>query len=276
LGEIWGGTTIVDISQKKSVFDFVVDFNNAQTYDPNASIIVFLVWHHQMGWAIQYIQSYTEPVENPPVFKKLSALPSMKKTNRMRTVKDLADEIGAVLPSGQRTVTASFTFKNNTEFMEVLAEITNKTVSSVSGTVEGLLFAVVYQPQPQTILLKSTANGNTGNSLGLGDSEDDLMNALAMALWQNEKDDQLVESAVRELVEQGVAEAKKMGVWHRYVYMNYAAEWQDVMGGYGEENVRAMIEVSKKYDRDQVFQVAVPGGFKLAGLPSSRPVHDEL
>lgn len=82
----------------------------------------------------------------------------------------------------------------------------------------------MYQPQPRTILSKPTANGNSGNPLGLDDSDDDLMNAFTLALWQNEKDNQLVGSAVRELVEQGVAEAKKMGVWHRYVYMNYAAE----------------------------------------------------
>lgn len=229
-----------------------------------------------MGWFIQHVQSYTKHIENPPVFEKLSALPSLQKTNRLRTVKDLSDEIGATIPSGQRCVTATFTFKNSPQFMEVLADMANKTISSISGSVEGLLFGLTYQPLPRTILSKSTANGNSGNSLGLDDSEEDLVNAFVLALWQNEKDTQVVSSAVKEFVEQGVAETKKMDVWHCYIHLNYAGEWQDVMGGYGEDNVKAMIEVSRKYDPDQVFQVAVPGGFKLTNISSRLPAHDKL
>lgn len=45
--------------------------------------------------------------------------------------------------------------------------------------------------------------------------------------------------------------------------MNYASAGQPVIEGYGEENVRFLREVSRKYDPKGVFQRRVPGGFKL-------------
>lgn len=276
--DIWGGTTALDISQRQNIFNFVLEFNNAETYDPYASIIVFLIYHHKMGWVAQYVLSYTDKIENPPVFEKLTALPSFQSSTRLRTIKDLTDEVGAALPPGQRAATGAFTFKNNLDFMEVLHQLEKDTVESVSDSVEGLLFGLVYQPQPRTIFEQANANSRSGNSLGFDDADADLVNAFAFALWQNEKDDEVMRAAVRSLAEKGVDEAKSREVWHRGIYMNYTAEWQDVIGSYGEKNVKGMIEVSKRYDPEQVFQAAVPGGFKLARQEASsgRPIRDEL
>ena len=45
--------------------------------------------------------------------------------------------------------------------------------------------------------------------------------------------------------------------------MNYADASQDVLGSYGEVNVRKMLAVLRKYDPEGIFQKRVPGGFKL-------------
>jgi len=49
----------------------------------------------------------------------------------------------------------------------------------------------------------------------------------------------------------------------RYIYTNYAADFQDPMTGYGLRSLAFMREVSRKYDPQGIFQKQVPGGFKL-------------
>ena len=53
------------------------------------------------------------------------------------------------------------------------------------------------------------------------------------------------------------------GAYVRYRYLNYADASQDVVARYGTENVRRMQAVSRAYDPDGVFQIRVPGGFKI-------------
>ena len=49
-----------------------------------------------------------------------------------------------------------------------------------------------------------------------------------------------------------------------FVFMNYAAPWQNVYSGVGTANQEALQAVGRMSDPLQVFQNAVPGGFKLA------------
>lgn len=59
------------------------------------------------------------------------------------------------------------------------------------------------------------------------------------------------------------AAGAKLGVNVPFMYMNYADQPQDVLGGYGAANVKKMVAASKKYDPNQIFQTLVPGGWKL-------------
>ena len=45
--------------------------------------------------------------------------------------------------------------------------------------------------------------------------------------------------------------------------LTYSGYNQEVIKGYGEENVARLLEIAAKYDPDQVFQRLVPGGQKL-------------
>lgn len=63
--------------------------------------------------------------------------------------------------------------------------------------------------------------------------------------------------------EKAIAWAKERGMHDRYLYQNYADISQDVFAGYGEENLKKLREISKRYDPDQVFQRLQPGYFKL-------------
>lgn len=82
-------------------------------------------------------------------------------------------------------------------------------------------------------------------------------------MWSNATDDEKIYAATSKVIQRSIDAAKKLGVYNRYIYQNYAARGQDVFAGYGEENRQRLIEISKKYDPKGVFQKLQPGYFKL-------------
>lgn len=127
--------------------------------------------------------------------------------------------------------------------------------------VPNLSFSFTFQPVPT--IITSVAKSRGGNSLGLDPEDGNLMNVLAVASWDTAADDALVEEQVKEVLARAKDEAVKMGLFNQYEYLNYAADWQDPIGGYGEEVKKGLQAVSTKYDPTGVFQRQVPGGFKL-------------
>jgi hypothetical protein len=58
--------------------------------------------------------------------------------------------------------------------------------------------------------------------------------------------------------------AKKDGVKERFIYLNYAAKWQNVFQSYGQKQYDALKRTALKYDPRGVFQRQT-GGIKLFG-----------
>lgn len=65
------------------------------------------------------------------------------------------------------------------------------------------------------------------------------------------------------LLHRSIELSKQMGLYHRYMYQNYADGEQDVFAGYGEENRERLREIQKKYDPEGVFSKLQPGYFKV-------------
>ena len=81
--------------------------------------------------------------------------------------------------------------------------------------------------------------------------------------WGDPADDAQVLSIIQGINSKAAELAKSRGLYNRYLYENYAYITQDVISSYGPENKARLIEISHKYDPDQVFQILQPGYFKL-------------
>lgn len=101
------------------------------------------------------------------------------------------------------------------------------------------------------------------NSLGLGASDGDLVLFVVSASWLRPEDDHLVTSAAQKLIAKIDDATRKEGLYHPFKYLNYTASWQDPIGSYGDENMRRLRSVSRRYDPQGMFQEQHPGGFKL-------------
>ena len=72
-----------------------------------------------------------------------------------------------------------------------------------------------------------------------------------------------LETELKNFIETFNGFAEEEGVGHDYIYMNYAASFQDPLGNYGAVELKRLRDVARKYDPTGVFQKQVPGGFKI-------------
>jgi hypothetical protein len=260
-GLIWGGFYAIDMSNRPQVFSFFEKLNNSTTYDPYVPIIDTNIFSNG-SWYILLHLAYTQPgAVDPSVYAPLLAIPPLFSTVRQATQGNLTDEFEAGSPVNSRALLATMTFSNSAAFMETFFQMANATSITITSKVPNMSFDLSYQPWPQTITSHGPANG--GNALGIDASDGDLTNIDLTLYWDNAADDDFIYVETEKLFGAGVKKSEEVGVWNRYLYLNYADKWQKPIRGYGENNVRMLRRISRKYDPTQTFQEAVIGGFKL-------------
>lgn len=264
----WGGTIYQEAySSRAAVFDFTAKLSTSTNFDPNSALIATVGWTPQGPIFLHYI-AYTDGsvAWPPPSFKQLDDIPKIASTVRLDKLANFTGELGATAQqtTGKRNVFLTLTFVNKPgvakEFMEEFFQLADATAKDLS-TVAGLAYAFTLQPMPYTLYSRSASTG--GNVLGLDRSKDDLINLLVTTGWDLDSDNAKVEAALKKLEANTVALEKQKGIFNEFIYLNYAAGWQDPIRGYGKNNVEFLKSVSKQYDPSGVFQKAVPGGFKL-------------
>ena len=163
--------------------------------------------------------------------------------------------------AGPRPNFVTFSYQNSAAFAKQFTALVEETNMRLNQTVAGFYATLSFQPVPQAIIEKSSRTG--GNVLGLGPKDTNLVNVLYSAFWSKAEDDELISSEYERLTNTGVKLAKQMGVYSKYVYLNYAEKFQDPFAGYGAEEIAFLRAVSKKYDPTGFWQRVMPGGFKL-------------
>lgn len=132
-------------------------------------------------------------------------------------------------------------------------DLYDASVASIRN-VTGIQYFFIYQPTPEL---------SGKNSLGLDPADGRLVICLLSVTYPLDSDDVVVTETAKTLFAQITAAAARRGVGRPYIYLNYAAPWQDPIGSYGARNKAALQAASKKYDPEALFQKGVPGGFKL-------------
>ncbi|KAK5113388.1 hypothetical protein LTR62_003488 [Meristemomyces frigidus] len=251
-GKFWGGFigfTIDTITQQFQAFQ---DLLGSANYDPYAALIYSVVYNVTgRNWYVASNFEYTKNQTYPPFFKEFTSLPQTFSTMRISNLTDFTLELAASNPIGFRQLFATGTYGNSAKQMAAIYSIANATVQPLND-VQGLKWSISYQPEPTVITSKAVANG--GNSLGLSAASGNLFNVLLTATWDLASDDARVNAQVKSLFAQAATSAATLGVTNPYLYLNYAAPWQDPITGYGAANVGALKAASKKYDPEGVFQ----------------------
>lgn len=145
------------------------------------------------------------------------------------------------------------TFAHSDGIYDSIYSIFNASASLVSS-VAGVQYYLIFQPTPA---LTGT------NSLGLNPADKRLVIALMSVSYTDPADDTIVNNAVKSFFSNLHSLVQRKNLDRDYIYLNYAAPFQDPISGYGAVNKRKLQLTSKKYDPRGMFQSQVPGGFKL-------------
>lgn len=256
-----GGFIANPIETKDAQFAAFEALTGAPEYDPYAALINSYIYNAAGNlWFTASNFEYTKEEANPPVFENFTSLPQMFSTMRISNLTDFTLELAANDAGGRRQLFITGTYSNSAKMMSKIFDLANGTVQGIAD-VPNLSYSLSFQPMPTAITSKAAARG--GNSLGVSAKDGNLFNCLLTVSWDSKADDARIYSHAKALFGQAEAEARELGLFNKYLYLNYAAEWQDPIAGYGAEVKERLRKVAKKYDPTGVFQKQMPGGFKL-------------
>lgn len=154
---------------------------------------------------------------------------------------------------------ATLTVRNCASLLSEIYDITDSIVQPINKTSSLVYSTVAIQPIPPVF----TTPGCGKNSLGYGHNPGPLINILIGFSWLDAREDAKFKAASKAFIKRSQDVARERHLLYHVQYLNYAAEWQDPIAGYGSAEKKRLQKASKKYDPTGIFQKAVPGGFKL-------------
>jgi hypothetical protein len=257
-GQLWGGFSFHDASTIDAVAAAVEEFADAATYDPNSSLICSFVLLPGQPPAIANNVVYTQPVEDPPAFRGITSIPSLMSSFRLTSPTSLAEELAAQQAYGIRQLSATLTHRATASYIQAAWQRWSESHVNVAG-VANLSWTLSLEPVPPTFYQHNAQ----GNALGLGSRTGSLVVAVLNAAWSDAADDAKIRDAARSLINALTSEAKTLGAYDPFVYLNYAGSWQNPLASYGADSVARLRSVQRRYDPKSVFTTLVPGGFKI-------------
>ena len=127
-----------------------------------------------------------------------------------------------------------------------------------------ILVCVDWQPIGDLWLKGSLASNPGGNALGFDPEAKGTYMAWAEVVeWNGTQYDEQVHAWVKETTWAIGNATQEAGVWDPFTYMGDSTYFQDIYDGYGEKNKQRLLDVSRKYDPERVFQKLLPGGYKI-------------
>jgi hypothetical protein len=160
-------------------------------------------------------------------------------------------ELNYSTPAGRRDIFATGTYGNTAAILANIFDLANATARPLIDVVN-ISFSISFQPQPEIINEESAvSNGGVRNSLSLSARNGNLFNLLISIIWEDLKDDGRIVGQVTKCIAAMVQVAQIVGLGNPYIYLNYAAVWQDRIEGYG---VTVEKKASEKYGSTGVFQ----------------------
>ncbi|KAF1837317.1 FAD-binding domain-containing protein [Decorospora gaudefroyi] len=261
-GLMWGGTRVHLPPQYPDLIDAFATMAQSATADPKSvQILSFAMTAGNPAGQIQL--EYLEPVDEtnpPPILKKYLSIPPIAASTMNRTLANDTVMLTNQMPGGHRYAFWSGTWKLNRDFMAWMQARHQQHVAPLTD--QGSL---TFQAFTTPALTQMSKKG--GNALGLSPADGPLMHTLLYMVWDDAAKDTQLNRAALDFMDAAKEEAKTRGLYNRFLYLNYAGPYQNVVPSYGDANLAKLKSIAKKYDPTAVFEKLQPGGYKLEGAP---------
>jgi hypothetical protein len=200
---------------------------------------------------------------NSEILAPFYDITAVSDNTKTRSYSSYTIENEAVITYGAREIYYVVSVKASYEISKRSVDIFYDAISEVSA-VDGILPALVWQHITDGSLKASKRNG--GNAMGFDSNGSPIQVIQISCSWNNAADDDAVNRVMSNIMRDIKKASVELGVQNDWVYMNYAAKFQDVIASYGASK-KKLKTIAKKYDPKEVFQKLQPGYFKLDGAP---------
>ena len=265
-GLMWGGSRIHLEDQFPAVINAFYNLGLDSATDPNAAQILSFAYAQaqNLNLAAAALQ-YTLPVSNATIFAEYMAIPPIQDTTQVRSLTNLTQDFNAINPAGLRETYWAATYKLHKDHITYIKDVFYHELAAIRDVV-GLVPAATLQVITIPQLHNMAKNG--GNPLGISPSHGPMLLLNLNMMWTDPTADARVLRTNSRIIDRTVAQARKMGLYEDYIYMNYASQFQAVIRSYGAANQARLKSIAAKYDPRAVYQVLQPGYFKLDGAPN--------
>ncbi|KAJ7250647.1 hypothetical protein C8J57DRAFT_1723426 [Mycena rebaudengoi] len=260
---MWGGNRFYAYSQAKEreVSDAFITFMQKLATYPRGGASFISGFNGGQDTLIAGFAYTGADGSNTDLFSDMLAVPGVIGDTIRPNVDqiNISAEIDSSFPPGQRTQWGSMTFKANTQLALDISE-KGRQVFAPFHTASGFSFNIGYQSLAAPMLAASHA---ANSPQGFSGTDGDLFLLNIFAYWDNESDDAGLDLAIRQMIDYSNSEAKARGLWHPWIYLNYAFPGEAVYEGYGTANLARFKQIQQQYDPNATFATLWSGGFKI-------------
>jgi hypothetical protein len=206
---------------------------------------------------------YADPVAEPAIFEEYRKIPAFSDTTQLNTLAYFTQQLNNSNPKGYRETFWTASSKLDRDMVQFVFDVSFDEfakIRDVQGIIPANTLQITTVPQLEQMQKKG------GNALGLKPSDGPIFLINISMRWDKIEDDTRVLQASANVIRRMQEEAMRRNMVNEYLYMNYASQYQDVIGSYGQSTEK-LKSVAKKYDPKEVFQNLQPGYFKLNGPP---------
>jgi len=262
--KVWGGMRASPRSAGDDIIEALVRFTEESEKNPEDAMIVNFTYNPGIfsEVVVASVIVDTMGVENAAAFKEIQKVPTLVNDVKTRSIEEIASAY--LLPSNERNVWFTLTFRNDAAIVKKVAELHDDLVEDLKSLLPPGDFTTqcLFQPLPAYFAQRSVDQG--GNVLGLDSVQDNSLLWLGTAAVKTEGHQAIVEEKMASFADAIETFAKQRGGNVAWRYLNYADASQRPLTSYGAANVNFMKKVAARYDPEGVFQRKVPGGFKVS------------
>ncbi|KAH6701360.1 hypothetical protein BKA61DRAFT_561607 [Leptodontidium sp. MPI-SDFR-AT-0119] len=257
--EIWGKVQIYSTDQAFELLEAFDQWQKDGASDTKASVAFDI--------SLDYITVglvYSEPADSPKAFAPFDHLQPLQVV--VPAINTTFSSVYNILSASYPSTTARHDYRGassriDTEFTKEMYTFWRERAMAIHNET-GANQTFALQHIGDGLIRQGIDKG--GNPLGIELGNQQWWTTLID--WENEEDDDLVRSVSIKFTDQWKKLGQERGVYLPFQYMNDASRDQNPLASYGVENVAKLVQISQKYDTEQIFQTLQNDGFLLSKL----------
>ncbi|KAI6376702.1 hypothetical protein MCOR25_002667 [Pyricularia grisea] len=274
-GDLWSLQQYHPPAVRADLFSAYVDLTvSGLNSDPDAHNFLVFADSPLIGTelAINYMYHATPPATSgaiPPVFAKTAAVSNaLINTTLVGNLSAIYASLSGD-PNGSRrawTNVAVHLKEGSEQLLEDVYTITQghrSRVKALATQTNDTSAWVLFGLHPITTDLLEAMQKNGGNALGLRPEDGPLTLVQINTIWAHSDLDERILASADQAIAEVRTLATERGAMADFIYMNYAAQSQDVFAGYGKANEERLTKVAQKYDPNGTLKKLWKGYFQV-------------